>query len=176
MPRPKRPPVNPEAGKRLKLILSQTKTTHEKLGELIGMSPQHISRIVNGHAKLYDDTARLIIEVFPEYELSWLLGYTQYPTQEIRLESIKQTNEELKNFFRDDLAEQGMIRLAQASGWKVYKNLSFVHEEHTDFKLSIWEFEALREDCRRYVEMRLQQLSEMHMLYDIDIKPQEAEE
>lgn len=176
MPQKKRPPVNPEPGKRVKLLLEKEKMTHERLGELIGMSPQHISRIVNGHATLYEDVARRIIDVFPEYELSWLLGFSDYPTQEIRREEIQRQREDAKDYVLLDLAEQGMIRLAQASEWKVYKNLTFVHDKHQSFKLSIWEFDALREECRSYVAMRLKQLSDMYSLYDIDVRPREAEE
>ena len=73
MARPERE-INVECGKRLKMLLKETGTTQKELSNKIYLSQQTISQIINGHATLTPETAKLIIGEFPEYNIYWLLG------------------------------------------------------------------------------------------------------
>lgn len=77
--------INPEPAKRLKKLLTLEKVTQEKLSDLIHLSQQSISRIIQKKQSLTDQTARAIIKVFPNYRIEWLLGFddTMTHTDEI---------------------------------------------------------------------------------------------
>ena len=79
MARPRRE-INAECGKRLKTLLEETGTTQNKLADLIHISQQTISQIITGKANLTPETARMIIEEFPDYRLNWLLEYDDLKT------------------------------------------------------------------------------------------------
>jgi len=79
MPRPK-VNINPICGKRLKEICDEQNISQSMLSEMIHISQQTISKMINGKSSLTDQTARIIVGHFTEYRLEWLLGYDDYKT------------------------------------------------------------------------------------------------
>ena len=78
-----RPAVKVKAlcGKRLKQLIGEQKITQNELSKMIFISPQTISKIVNGTASLTEPVAWSIIDKFPEYRIEWLLGIDDFPTE-----------------------------------------------------------------------------------------------
>lgn len=72
--------INPEPAKRLKELLMLENVTQEKLSDLIHLSQQSISRIIQKKQSLTDQTARAVIKVFPNYRIEWLLGFDDIMT------------------------------------------------------------------------------------------------
>lgn len=71
---------------RLKEILNNSGLTQKEFVKRVqyysgsGFHEVTLSKIKNGHEKLSEKTAEDIIKAFPEYNLSWLLGYTSSKT------------------------------------------------------------------------------------------------
>ena len=93
--------INPICGKRLKQICREQGITQFQLSQMINLSQQGISAIVNGHASLTGEMANRVIEKFPQYRIEWLLGHDDIPTEEY-VQSIKKTM-----LLRDRLMEEG---------------------------------------------------------------------
>lgn len=66
--------VNPICGQRLKTILTEQKMTQKTLAQRLFMTEPTISDIIHGRANLTRDNAEAVINLFPEYNISWLLG------------------------------------------------------------------------------------------------------
>ena len=60
--------------KRLKTIIKEQGMTQSALAKKINLSQQSITKIIHEDANLTDDRARDIINLFPQYNLLWLLG------------------------------------------------------------------------------------------------------
>lgn len=80
MPRPK-VKINPICGKRLKELCKEQKITQTKLSEIIFITQQTLSKIVNGECSLTEQTARKIVNIFPIYRIEWLMGLDDYKTE-----------------------------------------------------------------------------------------------
>ena|GEM_PF-5541143 len=59
---------------RVKCIIDNEGLSQQAFADKVNITQQHVSRIINYHSALVEDTARRIIEVFPAYNISWLLG------------------------------------------------------------------------------------------------------
>ncbi len=69
--------INALRGKRLKTLCDEQGISQAKLSEMINISQQTISKIVNGNANLTEATARRISEVFPGYTFDHLMAFDQ---------------------------------------------------------------------------------------------------
>ena len=87
MPRPK-VKINPKCGKNLKKLCDDERISQAELAEIIFVSQQTISKIINGRASLTEQTARAITEKFPKYRMEWLLGYDSFETIDDYISSI----------------------------------------------------------------------------------------
>lgn len=78
----KRVDVSPIRGERLKDFLKEQGITQAALADMIHISQQTISKIVQGKANLTEQTARLIADSFPDspHTFEILMGYDQMPT------------------------------------------------------------------------------------------------
>ena len=73
--------INPECGKRLRLLIKENGTTQKQLADDIGVSEQTIYKIVNGKISLSDYMVEKILERYPNYCTDlWLLGKAEYKT------------------------------------------------------------------------------------------------
>ena len=69
--------INPIRTKRINELIQKENISQKKLADLINHTQQSVNRICNGHNALTEDTAKAIINAFPNsgYRLEWLLGY-----------------------------------------------------------------------------------------------------
>lgn len=75
--------INPECGQRLAELLAENGMKQIELAEKLGHDAQHISNIVRGKRSLTLDTAqRIVREIFPGVLVEWLLGISDFKTQE----------------------------------------------------------------------------------------------
>lgn len=72
--------INPKCGNNLKALCEDTGTTQAALAELVGLTPQTISKIINNHCNLTRETAEKIVKCFPDYLIEWLLGLSDVKT------------------------------------------------------------------------------------------------
>ena len=75
MPRPK-VKINPERGKRLKMLIEMYGIDQNTLAERINYSPEHISYVINGKRNLTENMASVIVQqIDSRINKQWLLGY-----------------------------------------------------------------------------------------------------
>lgn len=69
----------PIRGKRLKTLCKEMGVTQKELAEKIHLTPQTISKIVNGAANLTEENAKRVIAAFPGSSITFdlLMGYDQ---------------------------------------------------------------------------------------------------
>lgn len=72
--------INPIRGQRLRSLLEKYGMEQQELANRIGYTKEHISYIVNGKRNLTPEAAGLIVEIFPETRIGWLLGYENHET------------------------------------------------------------------------------------------------
>lgn len=78
--------IHAERGERLKILIDREKKLRNgdfnqtKFAKSIHMSQQNVSRIVQKHQNLYEETAQEIVKQYPEYRIEWLMGYDDYMT------------------------------------------------------------------------------------------------
>ena len=138
MPRPKRE-INPKQGENLKKLCDNENITQAKLAEMIFLSQQTISKIINGSATLTEHTARAITEKFPKYRMEWLLGYDSFETFDDYLSSILSGQAEIRSIIE---------RLMLLHGYRV-------KEEQVAPNIDLMTDEELQEYKRRpYCETR----------------------
>lgn len=73
--------ISSKRAENVKKLIENEKITQKELADRIHMTQQNISRIVQMKQPLTEETARLIVEAFPGYRISWLLGYDDYMTE-----------------------------------------------------------------------------------------------
>lgn len=82
----KKAEINPIRAERLKILIDREKKIRHgdfsqiKFAESINMAQRNVSRIIQMHHGLTEETARHIIEQYPDYRIEWLLGYDDYMT------------------------------------------------------------------------------------------------
>ena len=82
--------INPECGKRLRLLIKENGTTQKQLADDIHVSEQTIYKIVNGKISLSNRMVEEILKRYPNYCTDlWLLGKSEYKTNEDEAQAIK---------------------------------------------------------------------------------------
>ena len=81
MPRP-RVAINPKHSGILVEVLRREQISQAELSRRIHISQQTITDIRQGRANITQSTAEEIVKVFPQYSLNWLLGLSEFPTEE----------------------------------------------------------------------------------------------
>ena len=82
----KRTEINPKRAERLKTLIDHEKDLHggdfsqTAFAKSIHMTQQNVSRSIQMRQGLTEETARHIIEQYPDYRIEWLLGYDDYMT------------------------------------------------------------------------------------------------
>lgn len=132
----KKTEINPIRAERVKMILEREKITQTELAERIFQTQQNISRIMQKKQPLTEETARLIIDAFPDswYRIEWLLGYDDAMTFEEWADKIQ---------YQKDSVADAMWAIIEKSLNKQGKSLRFVHRqgEHPDSS------SRMRADC-----------------------------
>ena len=76
----KKTEINPIRAERVKALIEREGISQSAFAGKIPMTQQNVSRIINLKNALTEETARLIIERFPEYRIEWLMGYDDQMT------------------------------------------------------------------------------------------------
>ena len=120
-----RPPkeINYKRCENLKELLDEVKkkdrekNTQANIAERIYISQQELSKIVNKHANLTEETAKRIIEEFPEYRLNWLLGYDTFKTYPDELAHY--TNQIVDGWKQQDNLYAALMFIIHSMGYDV---------------------------------------------------------
>ena len=159
--------INPKRAENIKKLIEGEKITQTELADRIHMTQQNISRIVQMKQPLTEETARLIIEAFPEYRIEWLLGYDDFMTKEDLYNDILHKAKE-----EATLLHSGLFSLAKLSGFKVdvaslsdtesaekalhdIKEYCTISREEKSVSFSINELNSFENEICDYIELRL---------------------
>ena len=80
--------INTKSENRVAIVCREQGLTQKKLGEIIFLTEQSVNRIVKGHVKLTKENATRIVQAFPLYRIEWLLGLSDYKTNDELFNSI----------------------------------------------------------------------------------------
>ena len=72
---------------RIKELMKREGIKQVDLADDLGMEPQNFSRILRT-GKVSEKTCKKIVNLYPEYQLEWLLGYSDSMTQTEELKSL----------------------------------------------------------------------------------------
>jgi DNA-binding XRE family transcriptional regulator len=100
--------------KRFNQILEETKVSQKWLSEHIFISVQTISGMKHGSANVSSETARRIVQIFPQYSYEWLMGYTDYKNQSEKFGALISEGQN-----EADLLLRGLIAFAKLTGYKI---------------------------------------------------------
>lgn len=114
--------INAERGKRLKILFSEVKqrdkaNTQSNIAEQINTSQQVLSNVINGKANLTEDTAKRIINLFPEYRLEWLLCIDDFKTYPDEADHYKDML--ISEWSREDNLYSAMLYIIHDCGYDV---------------------------------------------------------
>lgn len=167
----KKTEINPIRAERVKKLIEREKISQVDFASRIFQTQQNVSRILNLKTALTEETARLIIEAFPEYRIEWLLGYDDSMTNaEKFLNTIQKANEE------GLLLHKGFFSFAQLSGFKInvapiagsetlenafqnIKEYCTISRDGKSITFSVSELNAFENELCDYIEFRL-----LHMM------------
>lgn len=116
--------INPKTSIRIKEFLNDSGLNQQELANLIFCSPQHISRIVQGHCGLSRDTAEEIAKHY-SIRVEYLLGEDDYKTEEDETNALlEEKREKYDQFFRCfvSAAEIMGYSITYEKGCKIKKN------------------------------------------------------
>lgn len=166
--------VKPDYSKNLETLLKEKGLLKKDLAEMVHTSVQTISKACNG-VRLSKGLAEDIIALFPEYNISWLLGYSSYKLEsdvDLLREQIEKTLlqrseiqwKKLEGFYED------VASIACYVGFNAeYKDGLFAVEpsyemrskqdyEAIKLRANPDEMEELREDIISFMSYRLTKL------------------
>ena len=113
--------INPIRGLRLKQLCEEKDIKQYELSEIIHISQQAISKMMNGTATVTEDTVNLVTAAFPEYRKQWLLGLDDFKTEADRsraeMERLSQEIAMVK--YEGDLLYTGLFAFAKLNGFEI---------------------------------------------------------
>ena len=155
--------INPKQAERLKILLDEQNLRHYELANLIFITPQTLSKIINGKASLTEANARLISAKYPQYSAEWLLGFVDYRTREDSplykfKQAVEQRNLPWKRLQRlseavCDLSELSGHLIAPMKDGKI-----FMFGNYKSAEISSEDYGDLCNDILDYVEFKAGQL------------------
>lgn len=123
--------LKPAYSVNLETLIAEKGITKKELARKIHTSPQTISKACNG-IRLTQSMAESIIELYPEYNIGWLLGYTRVKYKAERDKAIlKQHEKSLKSWDVQETVFDTITRLARDVGFEAYFNGSVMTVEPT---------------------------------------------
>lgn len=89
----KKTEINPIRAERVKKLIEREKISQVDFASRIFQTQQNVSRILNLKTALTEETARDIVTAFPEYNVSWLLGDSDFMLKEdLRTDYIQRSH------------------------------------------------------------------------------------
>ena len=164
----KKTEINPIRAERVKELIKRENITQIQLADRIYQSQQNISRIVQNRQPLTEETARLIVQAFPEYRIEWLLGYDEIM---MKKDVIPTKYEKLRT--EKDTLEKAVLSLIRLSDFDIkLKSLENAEDLHNFLKkyctitrdgksitFSVEELNSFENEICDYIEFRL-----LHMM------------
>ncbi len=154
--------VNPKTGERLRIVAEEQQLRLKDLANLIFISPQNFSRIINGRASLTEANARLISAKYPQYSAEWLLGLVDYKNEALRplYEAAMQADIRNDPEKRLERHYRAVNDLAELAGYPMLsmgeRFVLFGQGEYADITFD--DYERLCDDILDYVEFKAGQL------------------
>lgn len=74
--------INPVRGENLKKLIEMEGLKQKEFAASINYSSEMISQIIHGHKNLNEYIIDAIVEKYPKYNKQWLLGLSDYPTEQ----------------------------------------------------------------------------------------------
>lgn len=99
--------VNPIRGARLKILLSEHHMEQKELADKMGYTKEHISYIVNGRRNLTADAAEAIVKLLPTANIDWLMGYSDFKTDDQRVDTLIRGKNEITELITRQMALHG---------------------------------------------------------------------
>lgn len=99
--------IQRKRGENLKQLCRDEGISQAALANMIHISQQTISKICTGKATLTEQTAKLIVEKYPQYRLEWLLGYDCFKTVDERISALLGGQEEIQEIIEKLMALHG---------------------------------------------------------------------
>ncbi len=159
--------VNPIPGQRLKKILTKEKKTSKWLCEHIYLTPPTVSDIINGRANLTRENAEKVIELFPNYNISWLLGlvgdHLMYAKDAeynaIPLKAFYETIRE-QHISEDMKLLESISKYAGYNAEYICERLVLIDKNGEVSEFSLDQLKELQDDIKAFLQYRLQKLIE----------------
>lgn len=82
------PEINKKRGERVKELLNKNDKTQVWLAQKLFLKPEHLNMMLNGKRNLGEDKIQTIASLFPDVQIDWLLGISEYRTENQRINSI----------------------------------------------------------------------------------------
>lgn len=172
MSRPKAE-INVKRCERLKQVIKEQGIKQTKLSEETGISQQAISAMVQGKANVTETTAQIMAEKFPQYNVEWLLGFTDYKNN---AEEFGVTVSQMKH--ESYLLLRGLLSFAQLANYqikscppvsahgkiavedalKAAREGYIISHNHTSIQLSLEEMSIFENEVLDFVELQLKHL------------------
>ena len=151
--------IKPKYSVHLEELIKEQRITKKQLAEMIPTTVQTISKACNG-VRLTPDKAQRIIELFPQYRLSWLLGYDDFKTDD-DISNFEDNVNDIANKMEDLLVrsmraishlcgyyiliDENRIELCPAGNKDVnFKPISINHDIFEEFEEDVINFFSLR--------------------------------
>lgn len=164
MGRQKLPELNPVCGERLKALCKAEGISQEELAEIIETSSQTISKAAKGK-RLTLNIANKIIDAFPKYNISWLLGYSPHmykSDEEAAAQQWKECFDEAVIRRRAELTIT-LASLYDFAGFPTEYNsegMTVTDRSGREVTLSLDELKELEDDIFAFLRYRLNKLME----------------
>ena len=81
--------IDPIPGQRVKQVITEQNITQKQFAEVIGIDQRTVSNIVRSKQRLTTYTAERIVKKYSDYRIEWLLGFSEYKTDQEDLEAFK---------------------------------------------------------------------------------------
>lgn len=159
--------LKPEYSVNLETLIAEVGITKKALAEKIHTSPQTISKACNG-IRLTQSMAESIIELYPKYNVGWLLGYTKVKFKADSAKAILRDHERSVNSWNvQETVFDTITRLARDVGFEAYFNGSLMTVEPTaelaeeGYKTVVLSFSnskmlELQEDVAAFIKYKFQ--------------------
>lgn len=170
--------INPICGQRLKTILNEQKMTQKELAKRLFMTSPTINDIINGRANLTRDNAERVIELFPEYNISWLLDIDDPVSlllgkaDDFYKYAVKEEDKEillLKATYKSERQKyitaelKALSNLCKFVGYKTEcdgESLSITTSQDEKVTFALGSLTELQEDAKAFIDYRLKKLVE----------------
>ena len=163
--------LKPSYPERLEELLKDKKLTKKELAEMIHTSPQTISKACSG-IRLTQATAEDIVNLFPEYNLAWVLGQDNAPKyvadidpdweqKLIAMLHKDSSDPEMIAFNEETIYILGLDMVCRGLGYEVDRGhspddpITFRNKDGTELVLTSEEFEEFTEDLYLFLKLRL---------------------